>query len=63
MHLQPDWYLTFKPPKNPKDHCFSLSSVDSKAGLDHCAARSIALHYNKGDLMRRMHAILYGHCA
>ena len=63
MHLQPDWHLTFRPPEKPKDHWFSLFSIDSKTGLDHCAARSIAFHYINGNLMKRMHAILYGHCA
>ena len=63
MHLQPDWHLTFRPPEKPKDHWFSLFSIDSKTGLDHCAARSIAFHSIHGNLMKRMHAILYGYCA
>ena len=31
-------------------------------GIDHCAAKSVAFHYIKGDLMRRMYAILYHYC-
>ena len=58
-------HFTYRLPKNPKstDHWYSTFSVDIKTGLDHCAARSIAFHYIKGNLMKRLHAILYGHCA
>jgi hypothetical protein len=37
-------------------------SIDIKMGLNHSAARSIAFHYISPDLMRRMHAHLYGMC-
>ena len=45
-----------------KDDWYSNYSVDVKWGIDHCAAKSVAFHYIKTDLMRRMHAILYHRC-
>jgi len=49
ISMQTDWYPVYTP------HKLVL-------GLDHCAKHSVAFHYIKGDLMRRIHAILYGHC-
>jgi hypothetical protein len=48
LEVEYSWYL--------KD------SIDIKMGLNHSAARSIAFHYISPDLMRRMHALLYGMC-
>ncbi|KAL3770880.1 hypothetical protein ACHAW5_003968 [Stephanodiscus triporus] len=62
MPFEPGHHLTYKPPKNPKDDWYSNYSVDVKWGIDHCAAKSVAFHYIKGPLMRRMHAILYHRC-
>jgi len=62
MPFQPGHHLTYRPPKNPKDDWYSNYSVDCKWGMDHCAAKSVAFHYIKEDLMKRMHAILYHHC-
>jgi len=62
MPFQPGHHLTYFPPKNPKDDWYSNYSVDVKWGKDHCAAKSVAFHYIKEDLMRRMHAILYHYC-
>ena len=36
--------------------------IDCKVGIDHVASRPIAFHYVHPDLMKRMHAILYGYC-
>jgi len=62
MPFQPGHHLTYTPPANPKDDWYSNYSVDVKWGIDHCAAKSVAFHYIKADLMRRMHAILYHFC-
>jgi glycoprotein-N-acetylgalactosamine 3-beta-galactosyltransferase len=63
MPFQPAHHLTYKPPENKKDDWYANYSIDIKFGLDHCSSQSVAFHYIKPDLMRRMHAILYGHCA
>ena len=62
MPFQPGHHLTYTPPKNPKDDWYSNYSVDVKWGMDHCAAKSVAFHYIKEDLMKRMHGILYHYC-
>jgi len=62
MPFQPGHHLTYHPPKNPKDDWYSNYSVDVKWGIDHCAAKSVAFHYIKEDLMKRMHGILYHYC-
>lgn len=38
------------------------SATRMKEGLDCCSRRSVAFHYIDPDLMKRMHAILYGYC-
>ncbi len=63
MPFQPKHHLTYRIPENVKDDWYANYSIDIKTGLDHCAAGSVAFHYIKGDLMKRIHAILYGHCA
>lgn len=62
MPFQPGHHLTYRPPANPKDDWYSNYSVDVHWGIDHCASKSVAFHYIKEDLQRRMHAILYHHC-
>jgi glycoprotein-N-acetylgalactosamine 3-beta-galactosyltransferase len=61
-HPQPAHHLSYKIPKDVKSDWYANYSIDIKEGLDHCAARSVAFHYIKGDLMKRMYAILYGYC-
>lgn len=63
IFLQPGHHLTYQPPKNKKDDWYSNYSIDIKYGLDHCSAQSVAFHYIKPQLMKRVHAILYGRCA
>jgi len=62
MPFQPQHHLNYRPPKNLKDDWYANYSVDIKYGLDHCAAKSVAFHYIKGNMMKRLHAILYGKC-
>jgi len=63
MPFAPMHHLNYNIPKDVKSDWYANYSIDIKEGLDHCAARSVAFHYIKGDMMKRMHAILYGHCA
>jgi len=62
MPFQPQHHLTYEIPKGETDDWYAKYSIDIKEGLDHCAAKSVAFHYIKPDLMKRMHAILYGLC-
>ena len=63
MPFQPAHHLTYRPPLNKKDDWYSNYSVDVKWGIDHCAAKSVAFHYIKDDLMKRMYGILYHYCS
>lgn len=63
MPFQPAHHLTYKAPKDKKSDWYANYSIDIKYGLDHCSAQAVAFHYIKPFLMRRLHAILYGHCA
>lgn len=63
MPFAPMHHLNYHIPEEVKSDWYANYSIDIKEGLDHCAARSVAFHYIKGDMMKRMHAILYGHCA
>ena len=63
MPFQPKHHLNYQIPADVKSDWYANYSIDIKTGLDHCAARSVAFHYIKGPMMKRLHAILYGHCA
>jgi glycoprotein-N-acetylgalactosamine 3-beta-galactosyltransferase len=63
MPFQPGHHLTYKAPADKKQDWYANYSIDIKFGLDHCSAQSVAFHYIKPQLMKRMHAILYGRCA
>jgi len=62
MPFQPQHHLTYKIPKGETDDWYANYSINIKEGFDHCAAKSVAFHYIKPNLMKRMHAILYGLC-
>merc|ERR1739844_669563 len=62
MPFQPAHHLTYKIPKDIESDWYPKYSIDIKEGYDHCADRSVAFHYIKPPLMRRVHAILYGYC-
>jgi len=62
MPFTPKHHLNYRIPSDVKSDWYSNYSIDIKEGLDHCSSESVAFHYIKGDLMKRMHAILYGYC-
>lgn len=64
MPFAPGHHLNYRPPKNnPENDWYMNYQVDTlRVGYDHCAEQSVAFHYIKPDMMKRMHAILYGYC-
>jgi len=62
MPFQPAHHLSYRIPKGPTNDWYVNYSIDIKEGFDHCAPHSVAFHYIKPKLMKRMHAILYGLC-
>ena len=64
MPFAPGHHLNYRPPKNnPENDWYMKYQVDTlRVGFDHCSEQSVAFHYIKPDMMKRMHAILYGYC-
>jgi glycoprotein-N-acetylgalactosamine 3-beta-galactosyltransferase len=60
MPFMPGMHYDFRHAKISKG--YQQFAIDIKEGTDCCAARSVAFHYVSPDAMRRMHALLYGHC-
>jgi len=63
MPFTPGHHYGYRPPPaGQKDWYPSYTIGELKVGLDHCSKYSVAFHYAKTDLVRRMHAVLYGYC-
>lgn len=63
MPFTPVNHMNYRMPADPsKDWYVKYSPNGIKTGYDHCSEGSVAFHYVKGDLMKRMHAILYHLC-
>lgn len=62
MPFQPAHHLMYHIPEDTDKDWYAKYSIGIKEGLDHCSTQSVAFHYIDSELMRQMHAILYGHC-
>jgi glycoprotein-N-acetylgalactosamine 3-beta-galactosyltransferase len=62
MPFLPGHHYGYRLPKDPESDWYAKYSINIKEGPDHCAARSVAFHYVKGEMMKRLHALLYGYC-
>jgi glycoprotein-N-acetylgalactosamine 3-beta-galactosyltransferase len=60
MPWMPGTHYEYKIGSN--DGNYGLYGIGIKEGMDCCSSRSVAFHYASPDAMRRMHALLYGHC-
>lgn len=69
-HVNPDFEFNFDPKKNPL-FWYSYFSDNKNIGPERVVKNSVSFHLKTGDmdvkpktedLMRRVHAILYGHC-
>jgi glycoprotein-N-acetylgalactosamine 3-beta-galactosyltransferase len=58
MHFPPSFYYNFNVSKAPYPQFF----IDPKEGIDHSSPKSIAFHYVKDDLMKRVYSLLYHPC-
>lgn len=70
-HVHPEFEFNFDPKKNPL-FWYTYFSANENVGPARVAKRSVSFHLKSGDVvgkpkvenqMRRVHAILYGHCA
>lgn len=60
-----NYYLPKKIVRSPKEEgydWYANYSIDIKEGVEHCSPQSIAFHYVKGDMMKRLFALAYGLC-
>lgn len=58
----PGHHWGYRMPKNKEEDWYAKYSINVKEGADHCAAKSVAFHYVKGDAMKRLYALLYKLC-
>ncbi len=62
MPFNPGHHWGYRLPENPKDDWYAMYSIDIKEGPEHCSPQSIAFHYIKGPMMKRLFALAYGLC-
>jgi len=63
MLFNPGHHYSFCLPKDGMgDDWYVEYSIDIKEGENHCSPQSIALHYIKGHLMKRLFSLAYGLC-
>jgi hypothetical protein len=62
MPFLPGHHYGYRMPQDKKKDWYAMYSINIKEGKDHCAARAVAFHYVKDDVMKRIHALLYGLC-
>lgn len=62
MPFMPGHHYGYRLPDDHEQDWYAKYSINIKEGADHCAARSVAFHYVKGDAMMRLHALLYHLC-
>ena len=62
MPFNPGHHWSYRLPENPKDDWYATYSIDIKEGPEHCSPQSVAFHYIKGPMMKRLYALAYGLC-
>ena len=62
MPFLPGHHYSYRLPKDPSKDWYAKYSIDIKEGLEHCSPQSVAFHYVKGDMMKRLFALTYGLC-
>lgn len=62
MPFLPGHHYGYRLPKDPSKDWYAKYSINIKEGPEHCSPRSIAFHYVKGDMMKRLFALAYDMC-
>eukprot|EP00536_Pseudo-nitzschia_multiseries_P005131 jgi/Psemu1/254218/estExt_Genewise1Plus.C_930072 len=62
MPFLPGHHYSYRLPEDPKQDWYANYSIDIKEGPEHCSPQSVAFHYVKGDMMKRLFALAYGLC-
>ena len=59
MPFLPGHHWGYKIPADKEKDWYARYSINIKEGKDHCSPHSLAFHYVKGNMMKRLHALLY----
>lgn len=59
MPFTPAHHYGYRIPQDKASDWYAKYSINIKEGADHCSARSVAFHYVKSDMMRRLYTLLY----
>ena len=62
MPFLPGHHYGYRMPAHKDQDWYAKYSINIKEGADHCAARSVAFHYVKENMMYRLHALFYHMC-
>ena len=62
MPFLPGHHYSYRLPANPQDDWYAKYSINIKQGAEHCSPRSVAFHYVKENMMKRLHVLLYHKC-
>ena len=60
--FQPGHHYAYRLPADKTKDWYASYSINIKEGKEHCSPRSVAFHYIKGDMMKRLHAMFYHLC-
>lgn len=63
MPFLPGHHWGYKVPKDINSDWYAKYSIDIKEGPEHCAINSVAFHYVKDRMMKRLFALAYGLCS
>lgn len=62
MPFLPGHHWGYRLPKDPAKDWYAKYSINIKEGPEHCSPKSIAFHYVKDQMMKRLFALAYGLC-
>jgi len=62
MPFEPGHHYTYRLPDDRKSDWYATYSINIKEGPEHCSPQSVAFHYIKNDLMKRLFALAYNLC-
>jgi len=60
--FQPGHHWSYRPPADISKDWYAKYSIDVRWGKEHCSKHSVAFHYIKDDMQKRLHALLYHLC-
>lgn len=62
MPFLPGHHWGYRLPKDSSEDWYAKYSINIKEGPEHCSPKSVAFHYVKDEMMKRLYALAYGLC-